>query len=496
MLIQPQKRLSINIAALMILSLLVAAQEIGHLGIDTDPAPLVQAKRPVRRASSPATTRPDRGGPPATSGSGNPSLASQPVPPVGGAVGNSFADVMMRADAASQAQKYPAAIEGYLKATSMKPDSVEARLGLAEAFLDSRRFQDAEREFRQVLSSNSAAAEAQRGLGDTLYELRRYKDAVAAYGSSEQAGIKDAELYNNYANALFRTGTTENRRRAIDAYRKAIALKPAWSSAYAGLANLLRSGRRGDPTVNLAEALTMATKAVELDSNSALAHSILGRVYADQKDFAKAQAEGERAVQLSPNDPFVYINLGGINFAQGRAADAEKAYQKAISLDKRWAFSYHSLGTLYLQQGKLGEASTMFSQAVLFEPNSPTLRTSFGAARARSGDYNEAINQIREALRIDPNYVAAHHNLGTIYAVQKNYPEAAKEFQQAATLDPSNYDYFVALGDVYKLMGKKSESDAAYARAESLGWKSSGKEAGGKGSKDAEKDSGKKKKKN
>src|SRR5678816_3197602 len=116
MLIRPHQRFFISIAALMILSLLVAAQEIGHLGIDTDPAPLVQAKRPVRRASSPSTSKPERGGPPATSGSGNPSLASQPVPPVGAAVGNSFADVMMRAEAASQAQHYPTAIEGYLKA--------------------------------------------------------------------------------------------------------------------------------------------------------------------------------------------------------------------------------------------------------------------------------------------------------------------------------------------------------------------------------------------
>lgn len=168
MLIQSHKPFSNSFAALIalaILSILVVAQEIGHLGIDTDPAPLVQAKRPVRRAPS-AGPRVDRSGPPATtsSSSSNPALASQPAPPVGSAVGSSFADVMLRAEAASRAQQYSSAVEGYQKALALKADSVEARLGLAEAFFDGHRYSDAEREFRQVLSTHSDAAEAQRGL--------------------------------------------------------------------------------------------------------------------------------------------------------------------------------------------------------------------------------------------------------------------------------------------------------------------------------------------
>ena len=418
-------RIGKSILAATIGAILVAAQDIGHLGIDSDPAPLVQARRPVKRASSsnpgPKSVAQQ---PPRTSATSVPPLA--PTPPVvttaGPSSGSGFSDVLMRAEAAARAERYDSAITEYRKAVSMNRDSLDAQLGLAESLYDAKRYPEAEKEFKQALSLKPNLADAQRGLGDTLYELRRYTDAVAAYSGSEQAGIKDAELYNNFANALFRTRTVENKKLAIDAYRKAIALKPDWSDAHAGLANALRTAIGGEANRNLDEALTIARKAVELNNNSALAHSILGRVYADMKDSAKALAEGQRAVELAKNDPFVYVNLGGIYYAQGKTADAEKAYQTAISLDRRWALPYHSLGTLYLQTGKLSEASAMLSQAVLFEPDSPTSHSSFGAARARSNDYNEAINQFNLAIKIDPKYVAAYHNLGSVYAVQRRFP--------------------------------------------------------------------------
>ena len=166
-----------------------------------------------------------------------------------------FSEVLARAEAAAKAQQYDPAIADYRKALAMNPESVDARLGLAETLYDAKRYPDAEKEFRQVLSARSGLAEAQRGLGDTLYELRRYSDAVTAYSASEQAGIKDAELYNNFGNALIRTRTVENKRRAIDAYRKAIALKPDWSDAHAGLAHALRTAVATEGNRSLEEAI-------------------------------------------------------------------------------------------------------------------------------------------------------------------------------------------------------------------------------------------------
>jgi tetratricopeptide (TPR) repeat protein len=202
---------------------------------------------------------------------------------------------MATAEAASRQGQYEPALDAYRKALAAKPDSTEAKLGLAETLLDAKRYKEAEQEFRQLLASKSTLSEAQRGLGDTLYELKRYGDAVNAYQAAAQGGLNDAELNNNYANSLFRTGTVENKKKAIELYRKAIQLQPEWPTAYAGLANALRSERGPDGTPRLNEALEAAKKSVDLGPNLPSGHSVLGRVYADLKDFTRAGAEGQQA---------------------------------------------------------------------------------------------------------------------------------------------------------------------------------------------------------
>lgn len=451
------------------LILAAPAQEIGHLGIDSDPTPLVQAKKASKRRM---VTRSISVTPLPETASGPVSVAPISTKPIVSGPSASFDELVATAEAASKRGQYEPALDAYRRALVIRPDVTETRLAFAETLLDAKKLKDAEREFRQVISQTPQLAEAHRGLGDTLYELNRYRDAVTAYQTAAQGGLSDAELFNNYANALFRTGTVENKGRAIEYYRKAINLQPEWPSAYAGLANALRTQRGADGKPQLTEALAAATKAVALDANLPLAHSVLGRVYADLKDFGRAGSEGQRAVDLAPRDPFVYLNLGGIYYAQRRFPDAEQAYLKAISLDPQWAFPYHSLGTLYLNNlNRLADASTQFSKAILLEPNSPTLRTSFGAARARAGDYNEAANQLKKAIEIDPKYIAAYHNLGVVYAINKRYPEALSNFKIATELDPTRGEYFVALGDVYKLMGQEKESQEAFRRASALGAK-------------------------
>jgi superkiller protein 3 len=491
-----RSRLGTTAIALCLLSLAIVAQDIGHLGIESDPTPLVQARKASKRRnpSSSSTVSRSIGANLPDAGATGSVIATGPTAPRTGLPARSYEELMATAEAASRQGQYEPALDTYRRALASRPDSADAKLGIAETLLDAKKYKEAEPEFRQLIAAKPSLLEAQRGLADTLYELKRYGDAVSSYQTAAQAGLNDAELCNNFANALFRTGTVENKKRAIEYYRKAIQLQPEWPGAYAGLANALRS-QRGAEGPQLAEALTSAKKSVELGPNLSLGHSVLGRVYADMKDFTGANAEGQRAIQLAPNDPFTYLNLGGIFHAEGKFQEAEQAYLKAISLDPQWAFPYHSLGTLYLTSlNRLQDASVQFSKATLLEPNSPTLWTSFGAARARAGDYNTAANHFKKAIEIDPKYIAAYHNLGAVYAINRNYADAATAFKTATELDPTRPDYFTALGDVYRKMGREKEAQEAFQRASALGGKSQ--EPAKESSGDKSKKDDKKKKKN
>ncbi|HMX30040.1 MAG TPA: tetratricopeptide repeat protein, partial [Blastocatellia bacterium] len=257
------------------------AQSIGHLGVSTDPIPLVQAKRPQPKYLARRVNRPDpnsktllaevgdgggksspvapknsvnnsgkisgtidvvelpKNPPPANSSSNAKPAPIRPAEPTADDFLAKAADFVVKGDAQAAAESFRAALK-------LKPDSLDAQLGLADAMFDLKDYAGADAEYQKIIAQNSSSAEARRGRADTLYELKKYDEAAKEYQAAIQHGATDAGVYNNFANALFRTGTRENRDRAIENYRQAIAKQPTWPDAYAGMANVLRVQKRLD----------------------------------------------------------------------------------------------------------------------------------------------------------------------------------------------------------------------------------------------------------
>jgi len=61
---------------------------------------------------------------------------------------------------------------------------------------------------------------------------------------------------------------------------------------------------------SMERAMEAARRAVQLDSDNALAHEILAMVYFHQHDLDLFRAEGERAIALNPNNSWVLANIG------------------------------------------------------------------------------------------------------------------------------------------------------------------------------------------
>src|SRR5215475_6480474 len=421
--LKPARIASFAAIAILLLISWTIAQDIGHLGVDADPIPLVQAKRPLRRLalrntnrnSNIATVRPDplagaskdlraevtdaggaTGKTPNTNSntalnaSTNVAVTASPAPavakpetrpdpiPAAKSSGPSAEDYIARAEELAAKNDPSAAADVFRLALSLKPDSIDAQLGLADSLHDVKNYQGADAQYVKIIAQNQNSVEAHRGRGDTLYELKRYDEAVGEYQAAIGAGARDAGVLNNLANAYFRTGTRESRDRAIENYRKAIEKEPNWPDAYAGLANVLRVQKR------LSEAQQAVEKSLQLAPDSALAHSVAGRVYADLNNFQRANAEGQKAIDIAPKGEssflsFAYLNLGGILYAQRRFDEAIRAYVTAQSYDRTWAVPHNSLGNLYLVAlNRPLEASEEFQTAAKLEPKSSTIHNNLG----------------------------------------------------------------------------------------------------------------------
>lgn len=462
------------------------AQSIGHLGVNADPIPLVQAKRPQPKYLARRINRPDPssknlladvgdgggsvGGKTATA---NPTTSAtvavvetpkktqpvnstptpKPLPPAPVKPAEPTADDYL-AKAADFVIKgnSQAAAENFRTALKLKPDSLDAQLGLADVMFDLKDYAGADAEYQKIIAQHPNSAEARRGRADTLYELKKYDEAAGEYQAAIQAGATDAGVYNNFANALFRTGTRENRDRSIENYRKAIDKQPTWPDAYAGMANALRVQKR------LEEARQAVEKSIELAPNSSLAHSVAGRVYADLSDYNRANTEGQKAVQLAPKDAFVHLNLGGILYAQKRYAEAINAYVAAQSYDPQWAVPRNSLGNLFLTANRPNEALDEFQTAARLEPKSSIIHNNLGTSYLLVQKLDAAVANYQMAVQFDERNSSAYYNLGGAYYRQGRYNDSVNAFQNALKLEPNNPQFKTGVAEAMKKAGRGKEA--------------------------------------
>lgn len=487
--LKPARIALFAMTAALLLNSWTIAQRIGHLGVNDDPIPLVQARRPPRgrfalrnadrnsnlnvarnnsAAGADKDLRADINGPGGASNTQNANSAAAS----GGSV-LTAANTVIRPEQKTEAKPAAQTAEDYIAkaedlaakndpgaaalnfklALDIKPDLLDAQLGFADSLHDARNYNGADTQYQKIIAQYPNSAEARRGRGDTLYELKRYDEAVAEYQEAIRAGASDAGVLNNLANAYFRTGTRENRDRAIEFYRKAIDKEPNWPDAYAGLAYVLRTQNR------LSEAQQAIERSLQLAPGSALARSVAGRVYADLKDFARANAEGQKAIDLAPKGEstflsFAYLNMGGILFMQRRYDEAIRAYVTAQSYDRAWAVPHNSLGNLYLTINRPLEAAEEFDAAAKLEPRNSTIHNNLGNAYAMQRKYDAAIANFQIAARLDPKNPFPHVNLGSALVLQGRYSEAAAAFKEAIKIEPGNQKYQQALADSMKLAEK------------------------------------------
>ena len=128
----------------------------------------------------------------------------------------------------------------------------------------------------------------------------RFKNALAA------PHVADAESQDLYLKGryYFEKRTPEDLNNAVDFFTQAIVHDPAYAAPYVGLAdtyNLLREYSAMPPQEAYPRARAAASKAVQLDPNSAEAHNSLAfATFWGFFDAATADREFKRAIELDP----------------------------------------------------------------------------------------------------------------------------------------------------------------------------------------------------
>jgi TolB-like protein/Tfp pilus assembly protein PilF len=241
---------------------------------------------------------------------------------------------------------------------------------------------------------------------------------VKLAGADEQKLSKkytnNTEAYELYLKGRFywNKRTLKDLEKALDYFNQAIALDPNYVLAYAGLADayvLIPSYRNGPVREAMQPAREAALKALSLDGNFAEPHATLGRVNANEYDFAGAEREYKRAIELDPNYATAHQWYGILLFDLARNEESQA--------ELRWALEIDPLSVII----NLYYADSLFY--------------------ARR--YDDAIAQLKKTLELNTEFAATYKRFAKFYMASGNYAEAAKSYatfreligdQQCATL--------------------------------------------------------------
>jgi Flp pilus assembly protein TadD len=201
-------------------------------------------------------------------------------------------------------------------------------------------------------------------------------------------------------------------------------------------------------------------RAIALEPDNTVAHTILAKLLDDVGDPSSAQSEYQRAMQLSNKfaDPHVFYAESLLR--RGAISEAIDEFRRANEI-KPTPYGLSGLSeALILAQDKDGAVKAA-RQAVSVMPNSAKAHVALTKALLSTGDKHDkqtALRTARQAALLDPASADSHLALGRALYSNAEVQDAVNEFQQAVNLDPLNAQARNDLG--YALYGKGDVASA------------------------------------
>ncbi|MFM1769543.1 MAG: hypothetical protein RJA22_2072 [Verrucomicrobiota bacterium] len=378
-----------------------------------------------------------------------------------------------------------AAIDLLTKATAVPSPSalLLARLGLAHSIAGDR--PKAIEANRRAIQRDPSLIAGYQFLAQLLLQENQAQEGLKVLAEAARQPKPDAlflvELGESYLR-FARAGQAEAARpRALEAFRRAAALKPSSPPLVQRLADgFVDSGDAAQGARLYGQLLALAPewpglrqRLVEVlirtgDHTNAIAHLrdilaesptdvqslyVLGSILFEERQLKEARDQFEKVLRLRPDFEPGYQDLAATLIGLNEPEDALETLRLARKrFPKRFVWEYYS-ALAHTRMKDYANALRFLTAAEIIarvsETNrlTPTLYFQLGSACERTQRFQEAEQHFRRALAIDPNFAEALNYLGYMWAERgENLAEARQMIEKAVRLEPRNPAFLDSLG--------------------------------------------------
>lgn len=313
-----------------------------------------------------------------------------------------FADVSVKL----YSRKYHQAISSYNTLLIKYPDKHDLHFGLAFAYAQMRRYDDALGEIDKYLAKNPWSQQGLVEKINILLHLGRKEAAHAIYITYFSG--REPTYYGMIAAQLIAYGENDYQR-AVEVGRQMLSANPGSPAGY-----------------------------------GASFYAYLGK-----KDFISASEYLKKIDDRFPLLPYRYKMWGDLFFQQERYDDAAKYYQKALQENTGDYQLYLALGETYFALSWHREAIAVFKKGLAMFPDDYDFHRFVGRSYREMKDYDQAIKEYKTAIPLSPQRIGAHIGLAVTYRLTGKPDLALLEYNTALAISPSYFDARLGRASIY-----------------------------------------------
>jgi tetratricopeptide (TPR) repeat protein len=387
-------------------------------------------------------------------------------------------------DAYVAQQKLREAVVEYSNAVQQDPRFGEARLKLAQTYLELGDLGSAFREYVRAADALPADADTQVKVGEMLLVARQFQEATSRADKALAAKPNHVPALILRANALAGLNRIED---ALSEVELAIRTEPDRSESYASLG--LMQFMRGDR----AQAEAAFKKAVDTNQQSTQARLALANFYTVSGQMERAEEQFKAALAINSKDLLANRALAYFYIASRRAPQAEPHLKvvadaspndtgKVILADyyigmsrfddarrlletiaangtSAFATAKLRLAALSLFSGDPAAAMRFVEDVLAKQPSHTDALVAKAELLARSGRWVDGLAAARAAVASNQHSAKAQFVLGQALALRRDDVNAIAAFNQALQLNPRLAAAELELAKVHLTQGRLKEAE-------------------------------------
>jgi tetratricopeptide (TPR) repeat protein len=353
-----------------------------------------------------------------------------------------------------------AAISDLEQAENLDPSNIGVLEQLADLYLRSNRFTDAERIANRSMVLNKGDEESFQMMGAVYAAEQKFDDARAMFEQAATKAPKDPQPLFQIAQTY---SAQDNIPIAVQSIDRALAVDPKNVQALVFKADLYARQHDDEKASNAYDDAIVAAP----DDPSKVQIVIRKAAYfAQEKKSSQAETIFLQGIAQYPKVPEIYVGYGDFLAQQKDIEKAKQQWQMALSLNANDTDALTRLSQVALQQQKFSDGVGYLKRLTALQPD-PTSFALLGQAYSFLHDYTDSKDACSKSFELARSPETLGCIAGADYEL-KNYKEAAQIFDvldsNARGFLEQNPQLLYVAGKSYQQLNQRDKAVFAYKR--------------------------------